>query len=103
VNPAHDRWIADAAYGEMQLDVALLRAVEQRRYLVRVSTSGPSAVVDPYGRVQVRSEPLSRAILHGSVTPLTGRSLYGSWGDAFALFCGCVAAGVALRPHRRDP
>jgi apolipoprotein N-acyltransferase len=103
VNPAHDRWIADAAYGEMQLDVAVLRAVEQRRYLIRVSTSGPSAVIDPWGRVQVRSAALSRAVLHGRVEALSSRTLYGATGDLFTLGCvALVTISAAFPPRRRQ-
>jgi apolipoprotein N-acyltransferase len=103
VNPAHDRWIADPAYGEMQLDVAVFRAAEQRRFLIRASTSGPSAVVDPWGRIQVRSAPLSRAVLQGRVAPLSGRTPYGRIGDAFALGCVALVTLSALISTRRPP
>ena len=46
----NDSWLGDRQYAEQALDMARLRAIEQRRYLVRASTSGPSAIVDPCGR-----------------------------------------------------
>src|SRR5262249_47755644 len=51
VNPSNDSWLADPQYSAQQLDIVTMRAIEQRRYLVRASTSGPSAIIDPYGRI----------------------------------------------------
>ena len=47
----------------------------------------------PWGRVQARSEPFTRAVVTGWVVPRRDRSLYGRIGDAFAFAC---VAGVAL-------
>ncbi|HKJ23967.1 MAG TPA: apolipoprotein N-acyltransferase [Myxococcota bacterium] len=99
VNPSNDSWLADAQYSEMQFDVVSLRAVEQRRTLVRASTSGPSAVVDPWGRVRVRSAPLERSVIVGEVRPRHGLTLYNRIGDAFAFACVAVALAAAWRDH----
>lgn len=97
VNPSNDGWIPHPSFLGQQLDMAALRAVEQRTYLVRVSDVGPSAIVDPWGRVQGRTEPLARAVLRGRIRPATERSVYGRVGDAFALACVLATAlGCAL-------
>ena len=95
INPSNDSWIADPVFARMMFDLVSLRAVEQRRYLVRASTGGPSAVVDPWGRVRVATEPLSRGVILGGVHPRTELSLYNRLGDLFALAC-LASAGVAL-------
>jgi apolipoprotein N-acyltransferase len=92
VNPSNDGWLPHASYLGQQFDMTALRAVEQRRALVRASDVGPSAIVDPWGRVQARSEPLTSALLRGRIRPASERSFYGRVGDAFAL--GCVAASA---------
>jgi apolipoprotein N-acyltransferase len=97
VNPSNDSWLADAQYSEMQFDVVTLRSIEQRRTLVRASTSGPSAVVDPWGRVRVRSEPLVRSVIVSEVRSREGLTLYNRWGDAFAFACVVVAVAAAWR------
>jgi apolipoprotein N-acyltransferase len=101
VNPSNDTWISDAKYTEQQLDIARLRAVEQRRWLVRVSTAGPSALVDPWGRVAVRTPAREAAVAAGEIWPRTELSGYARLGDAFGWACaGLVAAAlVALRLH----
>ena len=96
VNPSNDSWLADAQYSAQQLDIVAMRAVEQRRYLVRASTSGPSAIVDPWGRVQAATPALAQAVVAGTIRPRTGRSPYGRMGDAFAVACALAVAMVLI-------
>jgi apolipoprotein N-acyltransferase len=98
VNPSNDTWISDPQYTEQQLDIASLRAIEQRRYLVRVSTSGPSAVIDPLGRMLARTPPLEAAVARAQVRAVRDLSVYGRVGDLFGGACAAAVAGaLALR------
>jgi apolipoprotein N-acyltransferase len=100
----NDTWLASAQFARMHADMAVWRAVEQRRSLVRASTSGPSAIVDPWGRVQGESAIGTAAVLAGTVTPRSGLTVYGRVGDVFPWACVgmAVATGVpALRRGRR--
>jgi apolipoprotein N-acyltransferase len=51
VNMTNDAWFGDTAEPWEHLALAEMRAIEHRRYLVRGTNSGVSAVVDPVGRV----------------------------------------------------
>jgi apolipoprotein N-acyltransferase len=96
LNPSNDTWISADKYVQQQFDMAIMRAIEQRRYLVRASTAGPSAVIDPWGRVRARIEPFTRGFVLGAIRPLSERSIYGRIGDLFAFLClAAVAAGLA--------
>ena len=96
VNPSNDGWIPHPSYLGQQFDMVALRAVEQRQYLVRVSDVGPSAIVDPWGRVPARTEPLVPALLRGRIAPAREPSLYARTGDLFAVLCALATlAGVA--------
>jgi apolipoprotein N-acyltransferase len=100
LNPSNDTWISDPQYTEQQLDIASLRAIEQRRYLVRASTSGPSAVIDPLGRVLVRTRPLERELAHAELRAVREVSVYGRVGDLFGGACA-LAVAAALAGRRR--
>jgi apolipoprotein N-acyltransferase len=91
ISPSNDSWFSSLKYSLQAFDIARLRAVEQRRYLVRASTSGPSAIVDPLGRVIEQTEPFAHARLSGGVRPLRALSVYHRIGDAFAIACGIAA------------
>jgi apolipoprotein N-acyltransferase len=100
LNPSNDTWIPSRRFADHLFDIVRLRAVEQRRWLVRASTSGPSAIVDPWGRVQVRTTPFERAVETGWIEPRADRSFYGRVGDAFAFAC-VVATVLAWGAARR--
>lgn len=97
VDPAHDTWLTPK-FSAQQFDIVRLRTVEERRYLVRASTSGPSAIVDPLGRVVVHTDFLVRGILAGTIWPMNGVTWYGRLGDAFAYVCAlATVVGTVLR------
>lgn len=100
LNPANDSWFGDRQYSEMAADMSRLRAVEQRRPLVRVSTAGPSSVVGPAGRLLAETEPFERAWIGAEVGRRTSASPYLHLGDAFAQTCLLVTL-LALALSRR--
>ena len=81
VTLANDAWFGDSQEPWIHLTMATFRAVEHRRYLVRATNSGVSAVVDPAGRVVVRTGLLTRENLRATVPLLDGATLYARWGD----------------------
>jgi apolipoprotein N-acyltransferase len=101
VNPSNDSWLSDRQYSAQQFDIVTMRAVEQRRYLVRASTSGPSAIVDPWGRVQVTTAMLAQAVAAGTIRTRSERSTYGRVGDAFGIGCVLVVAVTVAGALRR--
>jgi len=103
INLANDSWLGDVKFSDLVFDTITLRAVEQRRYLVRSSTSGPSAIVDPLGRVVVRTADLSRATASGVIAPGNARTPYQRFGDWFAFACAASSAGAwaAVRVRRK--
>jgi apolipoprotein N-acyltransferase len=102
VTLANDAWFGDSQEPWMHLQLARLRAVEHRRYLVRATNSGISALVDPLGRIVARTDLLARETLHGVVRPLAGRTLYARLGDWPGPLAAAVLVGAFLRPRRGD-
>ncbi len=103
VNLANDTWVSDRTFSEQLFDIVSVRAVEQRRYLVRASTSGFSAIVDPWGRPQVASEPFAQVWIAGTVRSADTVTFYCRAGDLFAGACAAVAAAGMLARARRRP
>ena len=97
VNLTNDSWLGDAQYSAQATDMTRVRAIEQRRWLVRASTSGPSALVDPAGRVTAETAAFSRGTIGGEVVPETVVTPYARWGDVFGLVC-VVAVVMGIVP-----
>jgi apolipoprotein N-acyltransferase len=100
VTLTNDSWVGRRQYADIALEMSRLRAVEVRRWLVRSSTSGPSAVIDPVGRLVDRKPFDTRGIVRGDVTPRHGFTPYSRIGDVFAWTCALVALVLVLAPSR---
>jgi apolipoprotein N-acyltransferase len=97
VNVSNDGWLdaGTGAAGRQHFAMAVLRAVETRRYLVRAATTGISGVVDPYGRIMATIEPNTAGVLTISVAGRTTVTPYVRFGDVFAFTC-LFGAALAL-------
>jgi apolipoprotein N-acyltransferase len=80
-NPSNDGWFGHAVPARHQLDIASVRAIENRRYLVRATTTGISAVIDPFGRIVTSSEFGLPAMLTTTIYRSHARTPYQRWGD----------------------
>jgi apolipoprotein N-acyltransferase len=97
VNLSNDAWFGDAEPARQQLEIATLRAVENRRYLVRAAATGFSAVIDPHGRTLAQSEFNAEQVLNSTVRASRARTPYQRWGDAFAWVVIAAVMGATLR------
>jgi len=82
--------------------MASMRAIEQGRYLARAANTGISGIIDPYGRVVVRSGIFEQVGLVGQARFLTDRTIYSTIGDTVAYVSIALTALTALllRRHR---
>jgi apolipoprotein N-acyltransferase len=95
-NPSNDDWFGNAAAARHQLDIASLRAIENRRYLVRATATGYSAVIDPYGRTVALSGFGSPEVLTAEIHPSRVRTPYQRWGDILCWVAIFGVLGVSL-------
>jgi len=107
VNITNDGWYGRSWGPRQHFAIAVLRAVENRRFLLRAATTGISAIVDPYGRIVSRTELLTRDFLTGTVTPFRVGTLYTRNGDLLAqagltLSFIFFMLAVLTRPHERQ-
>jgi apolipoprotein N-acyltransferase len=101
-NVSNDAWFASDAAARMHLDMARLRAVEQRRWLVRATTTGISAIVDPQGRVVAASALDVPAVVEGDVRPSGGVTWYQRNGDVVAWCAVVIVLGATILAYLRD-
>jgi len=84
--------------------LAQLRAVENRRCLLRCAATGETCIVSPVGTISERLPLHEQGVLTARVPLLSDRPLGRSLGQAFPLTCGLAAlalAAVRIWPRRR--
>ncbi len=88
VNITNDAWFGKTAAPYQHLDMALLRAVENRVYLLRSANTGISAVIDPVGRIKKQTELFTEDLVVLDVALKSGlETFYTAYGDVFAYIC----------------
>jgi apolipoprotein N-acyltransferase len=96
-NVANDAWFGHAAAAEQHLAMARLRAVENRRWLLRAAKTGVSAVVDPWGRVVGRAPFGAAGVVSAPVAASRVRTPYQRAGDAPLVAALLAVVLAALR------
>lgn len=97
VNPSNDGWFDWPPARRHQLDIAVLRAVENRRWLVRPSTVGFTAVVAPTGEIAALAPTDEPAALGATIEARQDTTPYQRWGDLFSWVALLWTGLVALR------
>lgn len=81
VNLTNDAWFGDTIEPWQHMALSKLRSVEQRRFFVRSTNSGVSAIIDPVGRVMSHTGTFEEAVLAEEVAWLELWTPYRLWGD----------------------
>jgi len=94
VNLSNDGYFGHSEARAQHLAIARMRAVENRRFLIRATNDGFSAVIDPAGRVIQSLEPYKQfaaTVRYGLVKEPTFYARFGDW-----FVWSCLAAGLVL-------
>ncbi len=94
INISNDGWFGRSAAPAQHLMMARVRAVENRRWLLRDTNNGYTVSVDPYGRIVAALPTDVRAQLDAPYDFRQDMTLYARFGDWFAWLC--VIASIAL-------
>lgn len=92
----NDAWFQRTQAAREHLMMAQLRAIENRRCLIRAAGTGISAVIDPLGSVRERCGLFKQGILYDHLTPSSQLTFYTRYGQWFAYLC--IAMLIACLP-----
>jgi apolipoprotein N-acyltransferase len=99
-NPSNDGWFG--AFGPPQhLAQARMRAIEEGLPVLRATTTGISAVIDPRGVVRDHFPHMRGGRIDGTIPPPDPPTLFARLGDALPLAWAVLALGAALIASRR--
>ena len=104
VNISDDGWYGDTSAPWQHLNMARMRAIENRRWLLRDTNTGVTAVIDPYGRVRQSIPRHQTDALPAEFAFRDDITFYTAHGDVFAWLCAILSIGVVglvLRPAEK--
>lgn len=101
VNITNDAWYGRTSAPHQHFAMAVFRAVENGKYLVRAANTGITAVVDPRGRVLERTPLFEPAVVVREVPFVPGQTFYARHGDIFAWACLGAAVSLSFSTWRR--
>jgi len=102
VNISDDGWYGDTSAPWQHLNMARMRAIENRRWLLRDTNNGVTAAIDPYGRVR---QSIPRHVVDALPARFGFRNditFYTAHGDVFAWCCAILALGIVGWSFRKS-
>jgi apolipoprotein N-acyltransferase len=100
VNLSNDAYFGHSEARQQHLLLARMRAVENRRYLIRATNDGITAIIRPDGLIAKELPPyreLAASVRYGTVESITFYARHGDWFAWTCLVAGVTLAGMNLR------
>ncbi len=104
VNISDDGWYGDTSAPWQHLNMARMRAIENRRWILRDTNSGVTCAIDPYGLVRQSIPRHAVDALPAEFGYRDDVTFYTEHGDVFGWACGLLGlalVGWALRANLR--
>jgi len=97
----NDAWYGDSAAPYQHQALAIWRAIENRRYLLRGSNTGVTSIVDAAGRVRAEGRLFTEEVVRGEAKLLEETTVYGAVGDGLAWVASMATAVACFVVWRR--
>ncbi len=91
VTVTNDAWFGKTAGPYQHFSMAVFRAIENRKPVMRAANTGISGFIDSNGRITAKTELFQRQILSAPVRTDDTLSFYSRYGDLFAYFCMVIS------------
>ena len=101
VNISDDGWYGDTSAPWQHLNMARMRAIENRRWILRDTNNGVTAVIDPYGRVRQSIPRHQTDALPAGYGFRSDVTFYTAHGDVFGWLCVLMSFVVVAWAGRK--
>ncbi|MDR2543066.1 MAG: apolipoprotein N-acyltransferase, partial [Treponema sp.] len=96
VNVSNDAWSKSRSAQYQHLTMAVFRAVENHRPMVRSTSSGQTCAIDPMGRVIAMALPFTETWLNVNIPIVKKTTIYTLYGDYLGIFFAFTAVILLL-------
>ncbi|QTA82993.1 Apolipoprotein N-acyltransferase [Desulfonema limicola] len=87
INITNDAWYGTTSAPYQHFSMAVFRAVENKRSLVRSANTGISGFIDPLGRTYNLTHLFQEAVMTKALPVIKYKTIYAEHGDIFAVTC----------------
>jgi apolipoprotein N-acyltransferase len=94
VNISDDGWYGDSSAPWQHLNMARMRAIENRRWILRDTNTGVTSVIDPYGTVRQSIPRHQTDVLPARYGFNSEMTFYTEHGDWFAGLCAILSLAL---------
>ena len=102
VNTTNDAWFGRTAAPRQHLSMAVFRAVEAGRPIVRAANTGISCAISPAGDVSHASQLFETSAFSVTVVPRSTLTFYARYGDVFLAACTLLLLGTGAAQWMRN-
>ncbi len=92
----NDSWWGNTSGARQHQQYAVLRAIENRRWVVRCANGGISSFIDPLGNAYDKTEMYTQTYIQRTITPFQEKTFYSKHGDWFARICASLTVFIIL-------
>lgn len=86
----NDSWWGTSAGHRQHFEMARLRAIETRRYIIRAANTGISGVITSTGKIQQKTKYGQTEVIKAQFSILDNLTFYVKYGDYIARLCVCM-------------
>jgi len=95
VNGSNNAWYGDSLAPHQHLEISRMRALEFGRPMLRATTNGISAIIEPDGTLVTTSRQFKTDVIQATVQPMRGATPYIRVGNWAMLLLMLLASGAA--------
>ena len=92
----NDSWWGNTSGARQHSQYAVLRAIENRRWVVRCANGGISSFIDPMGVMYDQTQMYTETFIKHQIEPLDGKTFYTKHGDWIARICASITCIIFL-------
>lgn len=92
----NDSWYGYSSGPFQHKEISALRAIENRRFVVRAANGGVSAIIDPLGRTVMKTKLFERDIIVGNAGINNTLTIYSKYPLVIPLLCSLISLVVII-------
>jgi apolipoprotein N-acyltransferase len=90
----NDSWYGNSSGPYQHKDISIIRAVENRRTVIRAANGGISCIIDPLGRTKIQSEMFTKTIIVGDVSLENNQTFFTKYPLIIPTLCSVVSVWI---------